>query len=91
MILPVAFTKFIGAAAGFCFAYCGVPIAWKTYRAGKSLGTPVVTAIGICLGTLLAWFYLFFTYGLDVLLTINYTVEFLSWFIVIIYHYKGKR
>jgi hypothetical protein len=88
MITP-AFVKLLGAIGGFCFAYCGVPLAYATLRARKSLSAaPIATAWGIVIGAVCMYAYLFLTYGFDLLLTINYTVEILSWAIVVFYHYK---
>lgn len=76
-------TQAIGAVAGACFAYCGVPAAyrfWKIKTAPKEIGA---TAMLICVGGILMWTYLFLTYGWNWLLTINYFVEVSSWTIVI--------
>lgn len=80
--------KFLGALGGFCFSYCGVPLAWATIRAGKHLGAPVTTAWGIMMGTLCMYAYLFLSYGFDWLLALNYSVEFTSWAVVAFYYYQ---
>ena len=86
-----ALIKLLGGLGGFCFAYCGVPLAWATVRVGKSLGTPVTTAWGIVIGAICMYGYLLLTYGFDPLLTVNYSVEFLSWALVVFYHYHTRR
>lgn len=80
-------TKLLGLIGGFCFAYCGVPLAWATARAGKSIGTPIFTALAIVAGGVSMYAYLLLTYGFDWLLTVNYSVEILSWATVAFYHY----
>jgi len=81
----------IGLLGGFCFAYCGVPAAWATIRAGKSIGTPVTIAWMIAAGTILMYTYLFTLYGFNPVLTVNYAVEGLSWTIIVWYHYNPRR
>jgi hypothetical protein len=79
--------KILGAIGGFCFAYCGVPLAVATIKAGKSLA-PVTTAWGIVIGTIAMYLYILLTFGFDWLLTVNYSVELLSWATVVVYHYR---
>lgn len=83
--------KLLAAVGGFCFAYCGVPAAWATVKAGKSIGTPVSVAWSICIGALCMYTYLLLSYGFDWILAVNYGVEFTSWATIVVYHYKGRR
>lgn len=87
----VQLIKLLGAIGGFCFAYCGVPLAWATMKAGKHLGVDIRTAWGIVIGAVCMYFYLLGTYGFDWLLTINYSVEFLSWALVVLYYYFRRN
>ncbi len=80
----------IGLLGGFCFAYCGVPAAWATWRAGRSVGTPVAVAWMIAAGGVLMYTYLTALHGFDAILTVNYAVEVLSWLVVIWYHYRPR-
>lgn len=80
-------TNLLGILGGLCFAYCGVPAAYATYKAGKSIGTPITVALLITIGTVLMYAYLTASYGFDPILTFNYFVEFVSWAIVSYYHY----
>jgi hypothetical protein len=80
--------KLLGIIGGFCFAYCGVPAAYHTIKAGKSIGTPISIAWMITIGAIAMYLYLLCTYGFDTILTINYSVETLSWAIIVVYHYK---
>lgn len=77
----------IGLLGGACFAYCGVPAAWKTARAGRSIGTPVSVAWMIVAGGVLMYLYLTALHGFDPILTFNYAVEVGSWATVVKYHY----
>lgn len=87
MNLPLI--KLLGALGGFCFAYCGVPLAYATIRAGKNLGAaPVATAWGIVIGAVSMYLYLLLSFGFDWLLAVNYSVEFLSWTTVLVYYYR---
>lgn len=85
---PVAL---LGAIGGIAFACCGVPVAWATLRAGKSVGTPVSIALFCILGSLATYAYLLLTYGFNPLLTANYSVEFATWAVVAWYHFFPRR
>jgi hypothetical protein len=76
---------------GFCFAYCGCPAAYATYKAGKSVGTPISVAIMITAGSVFMYFYLLLTYGFNPLLTVNYIVETVSWGVITYYHYRPRK
>jgi len=84
-------TKLLGVLGGFCFGYCGVPAAYQTFKAGKSVGTPVSIAWMIFLGAIFMYSYLFLNYGFDLILTINYLVEALSWGLIVYYHYFPRN
>jgi len=75
---------FVGSLAGACFAACGVPAAIRFWRAGAAPREMRATAVLIVLGGLLMWFYLFALYGLNWLLVVNYTVEVVSWLVVLL-------
>ena len=81
----------LGIVAGAFFAYAAVPQALRTIKAGKHLGTPIDLAIVIFLGTILMAAYLFFSYGFNLILAVNYTVEAWSWGVLIWYWYKSWR
>lgn len=78
----------IGLLGGFCFAYCGVPVAYQTVKTGRSLGTPISIAWMISLGCVFLYSYLTIKNGFDLILTLNYSVEFISWMIIVLYYYK---
>lgn len=80
-----------GLIGGTCFAWCGVPVALATWRAGKSVGTPVSVALLILTGGLSMFAYLLLSYGLDWLLAGNYLVEVASWAVVAWYHFLPRR
>ena len=80
----------IGLLGGACFAYCGVPAAWATWRAGRSVGTPVSVAWMIATGGVLMYAYLTILHGFDGVLTLNYSVEVASWLVVVWFHYRPR-
>jgi hypothetical protein len=82
--------EIIGLLGGFCFAYAGVPAAIATIRKGASIGTPVLIAWAIFIGTLLMYTYLFGKFGLDWIVSINYFIEAVSWGVILKYHYFPK-
>jgi hypothetical protein len=81
-------TNMIGLVGGLFFAYCGVPQAYKTIVAGKHLGTPLSISASITIGTVLMYLYLYFAHGFDTIITINYSVEFISWLVIFIFGIK---
>jgi hypothetical protein len=83
----VSLTPVLGALAGLGFALCGVPAAYHTARAGRSVGTPVLTAWLIFGSGIAMYLYLLLTYGFNPLLAVNYLVEVVSWAVVLKYHY----
>lgn len=83
--------QLIGLLGGFCFAYCGVPAAYHTARAGRSIGTPVSVAWMIFAGAVLMYTYLTVLHGFDAILTVNYTVEAASWATVVWFHYLPRK
>jgi hypothetical protein len=83
--------KLLGLLGGICFAYCGVPAAYVTARAGRSIGTPISIAWMIFLGAVFMYSYLTASYGFDAILTVNYSIEALSWALIVFYHYFPRR
>lgn len=80
----------VGLLGGVCFAYCGVPTAWRTARSGRSIGTPVSVAWMIFLGGILMYYYLTAAHGFDPILAVNYGVEIASWAVVVWFHYRPR-
>jgi len=80
-------TSLLGILGGICFAYCGVPAALATFKAKRSIGTPIFVALMIVLGSIFMYVYMTATYGLDLILTVNYAVQLLSWGLIVYYHY----
>lgn len=84
-------TKLLGFIGGVCFAACGVPAALATFKAKKSIGTPISVALYIFSGAIAMYFYLLLTYGFDLLLTANYLVEAGSWGLIAYYHFFPRQ
>jgi hypothetical protein len=76
----------LGIIGGFCFAYCGVPAAYLAIKHGYTK-TPAIVSWMICLGGIFMYSYLTLSHGFDTIITINYTVEVLSWAVVLKYNY----
>lgn len=81
----------LAIVGGACFAFCGVPTAWATFRKGRSVGTPASVAWAILLGAIVMYAYLYLSYGFNALLALNYAVEAGSWGIIVWYHYFGRK
>jgi C1A family cysteine protease len=79
--------KLLGIVGGICFALCGVPAAIGTYRAKNSIGTPISIALAITIGAISMYLYLLLTYGFDLLLALNYSIEVVSWGLIVYYHF----
>lgn len=82
----------LGLAAGACFAYCGVIPAYHTWKAGRSIGVPILTAWLIFLGGIGMYTYLtLLTRTFNGVLAFNYFVETASWGIIVWYQYKPRK
>jgi len=77
--------QIFGLLAGCFFAYAAVPQAIRTVRAGKHLGTPLDIIVAIFTGTLGMYSYLYATRGFDWVIAVNYSVEALSWGVLLYY------
>ena len=84
------FLKALIMFSGLCFAYGAVPTAWKVFKAKANVGIPIMTIWMILLGVGSLYAYLVLSYGFDLFLFINHTVEFMSWLVVLWFHYKPK-
>lgn len=82
--------ELFGLLAGFLFAYAAVPTTIRTIRAGKHLGTPLDIIVAILAGTVTMYSYLLISYGFNWVLALNYTVELVSWAILLAYRLWRK-
>jgi uncharacterized protein with PQ loop repeat len=80
--------ELFGLFAGFLFAYAAVPQAIRTLKAKKHLGTPLDIILAIFFGTIAMYAFLTLTYGLSWVITFNYSVEALSWGVLLYYRLK---
>ena len=80
----------LGILGGLCFAWCGVPAAYLTFKARRSVGTSIFSSWMIVLGSIFMYLYLNARYGFNLLLTVNYFMQLISWGIIIFYHYFPK-
>ena len=78
--------NFIGWLAGFLFAFCGAPQAYKSYKDGHSKGLSHLFLTMWTSGEILTIIYVLFKHGFDGPLMFNYTANLV--FLVIIYKYK---
>lgn len=79
-----------GILGGLAFAFAAVPAAFATWRASRSLGTPVTIAWAIFAGCICLYVYLTGTHGFDPILTAAYGVETASWSVILWFHYFPK-
>jgi len=85
------FINIIGTLGNLGFAYACLPTAWKTFKAGKSIGVPVSLAWNIWVSCLLFYSYTFLSYTDDILVWIGGMVEISSYTVVLWYHYLPRR
>lgn len=84
------FTWIIGMLGTLAFAYACVPTAWATWKAGRSIGTPVILAWNILIACILFYAYFLLAHGLDWLVIICGLIEIAAYGVVIWYHYFPK-
>ena len=77
----------IGTIGALMFAASCIPLAWKTCRAGKSLGTPRQTVWMFCGATVIFTLYLALKVGLLQGSTLISGSEAVAWLIVLFYEY----
>jgi hypothetical protein len=78
-----------GLLGGAMFAYAAVPAAFRTIRAGRHLGTPLDIIAAIFLGTVTMFAYLTAAHGFDWVLAVNYSIEALSWGVLLWYRMRA--
>ncbi len=76
----------LGTVGAVLFATACVPMAWKTFKLGRDIGTPLSTIWTFVLATLLFGIYLVGTIGLNVP-TGMVVIEFFCWSLALWYHY----
>lgn len=82
--------QLLGLVGGSLFAYAAVPQAVRTIRAGKHLGVPLDIAAAIFGGTLAMYGYLHASHGFDWVIAVNYSVEALSWGVLLFYGLRPR-
>jgi len=82
-------TELLGIIGTLLLVSSGIPTAYRTYKAGKSIGTPISIAWMVVLGLKFMFAYLYFQYGFNLLIAGSYLIQILSWEVIIYYHYKG--
>jgi hypothetical protein len=80
-------TWLLGVLGNLAFAYACVPTAWRTWRAKRSIGTPIGLAWNIMTACLLFYSYVLLAHGYDLLVAICGAVEVLSYLVVIWFNY----
>ena len=63
----------------------------ETILARKHLGTPVSISGSITIGTIFMYLYLYLAHGFDPIITINYSIELISWVILLYFGLKEKN
>lgn len=83
--MSVVWVKILGLVGGLLFAYAAVPQAIRTLRAGRHLGTPASISATILTGTAVMYAYLYLAHGFDWVITANYSVEAVSWALLLFF------
>ena len=78
--------ELIGLVGGAIFAVGCVPMAYKTWRAGRSLGTPLETQWLLFWGCVLYSIYLFGAFGMQLPFWFL-VIEVVSWGVALVYYY----
>lgn len=81
----------LGILGNIAFAYACVPTAWATFKAGKSVGTPVALAWNILIACVLFYSYVLLQHGMDWLVLTCCLIELGAYGIVIWFHYFPSR
>ncbi len=89
--MNLSYLDLLGLAGGSLFAYAAVPQAYRTVRAGVNLGIPV--DVGLCIfgGTVLMYSYLHALHGFNWVIAANYSVEAISWGILLFYRLRRSQ
>lgn len=77
---------FLGTIGAICFALSGLPQAVKSWKEGHSNGIATLTIILWLIGEICMLAYAIYFYITDLVLIINYTVNFLL--VSVIFKYK---
>lgn len=83
--------KLLGIAGNLLFAYACLPTAWVTWRAGRSIGTPIGLSINIWAACVTFYAYTVGTYGFDPMIWVCGGVEIAAYSVVIFYHYFPRQ
>jgi hypothetical protein len=81
----------IGSAGALLFAASCGPLAWKTWKAGRSLGTPTDVVWSFCGATFLFTLYLALKVGCIQGPTVISFSELISWLVILWYQYFPRR
>lgn len=79
--------QLLGLAGTLAFVWGCVPTAWQTWRAGKSIGTPVGLAWNILIACLLFYSYTLITFGFNWIIGGCSFIEVAAYAVVLWYHY----
>jgi hypothetical protein len=79
--------ELIGIIGGFLFAAGCVPMAYRTWHAGKDIGTPLETQWLLFLACIFYSIFLFGTFGASYIAFWFLAVEVVCWGVALWYHY----
>lgn len=85
------FLDICGVIGNVGFGVGCLPTAWRTARAGRSIGTPVSLAWTLSIACLTFYIYLLGTYGWSPFIGIIGAVETVSWTTVLWFHYFPRE
>ena len=78
--------EILGWIAGFTFAFCGAPQAYKSFKEGHSRGVSLGLIYMWLSGEILMQLYVLLKHGWDMPLLVNYWIN--TVFVIIIAKYK---
>ncbi len=78
-------TSIIGLVGNLLFVYAAIPEVIRTIKAGKALSTPLDLIVTVLLGFVAMWSYTYLSRGWDLILTLNYCLQFSIWSVLLFY------
>lgn len=83
--------EIIGIIGGALFAAGCIPMAWRTYHAGRDVGTPLETQWLLFLACAVYSWYLFGAFGPEHIAFWFLVIEVACWGLALWYHYFPRK
>jgi uncharacterized protein with PQ loop repeat len=81
--------EFIGILGSLCFMFSNIPALLYTLNTNQAQQIPVLTQWLLFFGATFILVYLLLIGNYDIILLSSYLTTSVSWFIMLIYYYKG--